>query len=157
MGSSQSSPADVARGQNVVERLDALQFNEKIRQQDEDEYVQVDSTSSRYRGSETVSIATAEAWEKELLADPKVKPSILLNSRLTSAEPTCSLCAPFQPSRLDHLTERSHPRRYTNLQYQDPLRRRTHHKSKIKRKMLALRLHQCLPCCDHEETQPERV
>jgi hypothetical protein len=131
MGSSQSSPADVARGENVVERLNALQFNEKIRQQDEDEYVQVDSTSSRYRGSETVSIATAEAWEKELLADPKVRTSMLLNSRLTSAEPTCPLRTPFQPPRLDHLTDRSHPRRYTNLQYQDPLGRRTHHKSKI--------------------------
>ena len=72
MGSSQSSPADIARGEKVLERLNALQFNEKIRQQDEDEYVQIDSTTSKYKGSETVSIATAEAWEKELLADPKV-------------------------------------------------------------------------------------
>lgn len=69
MGSSQSSPADIARGEAVLKRLDALQFNEKI---NDDEYVQVDSTPSRYKGSETVSIATAEAWEKELLADPKV-------------------------------------------------------------------------------------
>lgn len=72
MGSSQSSPTDIARGEKVLERLNALQFNEKIRQQDEDEYVQVDATQSRYKGSETISIATAEAWEKELLSDPKV-------------------------------------------------------------------------------------
>ena len=73
MGSSQSSPADTARGEKVLERLNALQFNEKIRQQDEDGYVQVDATPSRYEGTETVSVATAEAWEKELLADPKVR------------------------------------------------------------------------------------
>jgi bleomycin hydrolase len=70
MGSSQSTPADTARGEKVLERLNALQINEKNKQA-EDEYVQVDVTPSRYKGSETVSIATAEAWEKELLADPK--------------------------------------------------------------------------------------
>lgn len=71
MGSSQSTPVDIARGEKVLERLNALQFNEKTRQEDEDEYVNIDATQSRYKGSETVSIATAEAWEKELLADPK--------------------------------------------------------------------------------------
>jgi bleomycin hydrolase len=71
MGSSQSTPANITRGEKVLERLNAQQFNEKIKQADEDEYVQIDATPSRYKGSETVSIATAEAWEKELLADPK--------------------------------------------------------------------------------------
>ena len=154
MGSSQSSPADVARGEAVLKRLEALQFNEKI---NDDEYVQVDSTPSRYKGSETVSIATAEAWEKELLADPKVDSPITIKSKLTTAEPTCSLGSPVQSPRLDHLAESSHSGRYTNLQHQDPLRRRAHHKSKIIRKMLALRIHKRFPRRNHEETQSEGV
>ena len=154
MGSSQSSPADVARGEAVLKRLEALQFNEKI---NDDEYVQVDSTPSRYKGSETVSITTAEAWEKELLADPKVVRRFKLGSKLTSTEPTCSLSPAVQSPRLDHLTESSHSGRYTNLQHQDPLRRRSHHKSKILRKMLALRIDKRIPRRNHEETQPEGV
>lgn len=154
MGSSQSSPTDVARGEAVLKRLEALQFNEKI---NDDEYVQVDSTPSRYKGSETVSITTAEAWEKELLADPKVVRRFKLGSKLTSTEPTCSLGSPVQSPRLDYLTESSHSGRHTNIQHQDPLRRRAHHKSKIIRKMLALRFHKCFPRRNHEETQSEGV
>lgn len=157
MGSSQSSPADVARGEKVLERLNALQFNEKIRRQDEDEYVQVDATPSRYKGSQTVSIATAEAWEKELLADPKVVILVVLKSILTSAESTRAIRSPLKSCRVDHLAEDSHPRRHTNLQHQNSIRRSTHHKPKILRKMLALRRHKRLPRCHHEETQSERL
>lgn len=75
MGSSQSSPSAQNETQDVlVERLNALQLREKIRQQEVDSgYIDVDLDPPPYtRASRTLSVAAAEEWEKHLLSDPKV-------------------------------------------------------------------------------------
>jgi len=75
MGASQSSPNDAVIQQVLVQQLQALRLKEKIRQQDiEREYVQIDTEKGiphTYSDDPTVSIETAEEWEKQLLADPK--------------------------------------------------------------------------------------
>ena len=75
MGASQSSTNDALVQQHLVQQLHALRLKDKVRQQDiERDYVQIETEKGiplSYSSDPTVSIATAEAWEKELLADPK--------------------------------------------------------------------------------------
>lgn len=75
MGSSQSSPNEAAVQQHLVQQLQALRLKDKVRQLDvERDYIQVETEKGiplTYSADPTVSVATAEAWEKELLADPK--------------------------------------------------------------------------------------
>ena len=76
MGSAQSAPApsEAVVREKLVERLQAMQVKDKLRQQEvEKGYVQVDrDLPPAYQPmSQTVSISTTEQWEKELLEDPK--------------------------------------------------------------------------------------
>jgi bleomycin hydrolase len=75
MGNSQSNSSDVVVQEKLIEQLTALQLKNRVGQQElEREYVHVDikeSTPVYREGSQTVSIAAAEEWEKELLEDPK--------------------------------------------------------------------------------------
>ena len=76
MGSAQSAPAasEAVVREKLVERLQAMQVKDKLRQQEiEKGYVQVDrDLPPAYQPmSQTVSISTTEQWEKELLDDPK--------------------------------------------------------------------------------------
>lgn len=90
MGNSQSTPSDAAVQEKLVEQLSALQLKNRVRRQElEKEYVKLDFADSppAYRdGSQTVSISTAEQWEKELLEDPKnrLAMSALLSNPLPS-------------------------------------------------------------------------
>ena len=75
MGSAQSSTTEAAVQQALVQQLHALRLKDKVRQQDvERDYVQVETEKGiplSYSADPTVSIDAAEAWEKELLSDPK--------------------------------------------------------------------------------------
>jgi bleomycin hydrolase len=90
MGNSQSTPSDAVVQEKLVEQLTALQLQPRVKQQElEKEYVKVDFKDSppAYReDSQTVSISTAEQWEKELLEDPKnrLALSALLSNPLPS-------------------------------------------------------------------------
>lgn len=77
MGASQSTSNinEAAVHQQLVQQLQALRLKDKLKQQDvERDYIHVESEKGiplSYSADPTVSITTAEAWEKELLADPK--------------------------------------------------------------------------------------
>ena len=72
MGASQSKLPEPVIEEKLVERLRALDVKEG-RAEAEKDYVYVDdSRFSPTKYSPTVSVSTAEQWEKELLEDPKV-------------------------------------------------------------------------------------
>lgn len=82
MGNSQSSTSDKASGQSqgevekiLVQQLQNLRTGRSIRQREvEHDYVQVETEKGiphTYSTDPTLSVKTAEAWEKELLSDPK--------------------------------------------------------------------------------------
>ena len=76
MGASQSKLPEPVIEEKLVERLRALDLKES-RAEAEKDYVYVDdSKSSDTKYSPTVSINTAEQWEKELLEDPKAPPPL---------------------------------------------------------------------------------
>lgn len=74
MGNSQSVHEPVVE-KILVQQLQGLRTKDAIRQQEiEREYVHVDAEKGvphSYSADPTLSVKTAEAWEKELLADPK--------------------------------------------------------------------------------------
>lgn len=79
MGNSQSSAADRQSQAEVekilVQQLQNLRTGRGIRQREvDDDYLQVDTEKGiphTYSTDPTLSVKTAEAWEKELLSDPK--------------------------------------------------------------------------------------
>lgn len=82
MGNSQSSASDKASGQSqgevekiLIQQLQNLRTGRSIRQREvEHDYVQVETEKGiphTYSTDPTLSVKTAEAWEKELLSDPK--------------------------------------------------------------------------------------
>lgn len=75
MGASQSSVNEAAVQQQLVQQLQALRLKDKIRQQDiERDYVQIETEKGQplsFSSEPSLSIATASAWERELLSDPK--------------------------------------------------------------------------------------
>ena len=78
MGSSQSVQLEEPH-QRLLETLRAMDFN-KNRQQEEKEYVMVQEKLSindkpRDATSIEVSVSSLQAYEKELLQDPKVAPT----------------------------------------------------------------------------------
>ena len=88
MGNSQSTSSvnDTAVEKILIQQLQNLRARDKIRQLDIDkEYIQVDTEKGiphAYSADPTLSIKTAEAWEKELLADPKNR--LALNALLSN-------------------------------------------------------------------------
>lgn len=71
MGASQSKIPEPVIEEQLVESLRALDLKE-TRAEAEKDYVYVDdSKPSDTKYSPTVSVTTAEQWEKELLEDPK--------------------------------------------------------------------------------------
>lgn len=88
MGNSQSSRTinEPAVEKILVQQLQNLRASDKLRQFEiEKEYVQVDTEKGiphTYSADPTLSIKTAEAWEKELLADPKNR--LALNALLSN-------------------------------------------------------------------------
>ena len=75
MGSGQSTQAENAVEQRVVEQLRAMQIEDRLRQQEvEKEYVRIDNEKGlprNYSIDPSVSISEASEWEKSLLSDPK--------------------------------------------------------------------------------------
>ena len=75
MGSGQSSQAENAIEQRVVEQLRAIRMEDKLRQQEvEKEYIHIDNEKvlpPTFSVDPTVSLSQAEKWEKSLLSDPK--------------------------------------------------------------------------------------
>lgn len=88
MGNSQSSAAvnEPAVEKMLVQQLQNLRTRDKIRQLEiEKEYIHVDSEKGipqAYSADPTLSVKAAEAWEKELLADPKNR--LALNALLSN-------------------------------------------------------------------------
>jgi bleomycin hydrolase len=92
MGNSQSSSSSRPVGSEsavekmLVQQLQHLRTRDKIRQLEvEKEYVHVDAEKGiphTYSTDPTLSVETAEAWEKELLADPKNR--LALNALLSN-------------------------------------------------------------------------
>ena len=80
MGASQSKLPEPVIEEKLMERLRALEVKES-RVETEKDYVYVDDqTSPQTKYSSTVSISTAEQWEKELLEDPKVSTALTVDS-----------------------------------------------------------------------------
>ena len=76
MGSSQSSTVNEAAVQQaLVQQLQAIRLRDKLKLQDvERDYVEIETEKGiprSFTADPSLSVATAEAWEKELLADPK--------------------------------------------------------------------------------------
>ncbi|EXJ82850.1 bleomycin hydrolase [Capronia epimyces CBS 606.96] len=89
MGNSQSSSAaneSAAVEKMLVQQLQNLRTRDKIRQLEvEREYIHVDAEKGipqAYSADPTLSVKTAEEWEKELLADPKNR--LALNALLSN-------------------------------------------------------------------------
>lgn len=75
MGASQSSTNDAVVQQHLIQQLHALRLKDKVRQQDvERDYVSIETEKGiphSYSSDSSLSVADAESWEKQLLADPK--------------------------------------------------------------------------------------
>lgn len=87
MGNSQSSAVNEPAVEKIlVQQLQNLRTRDRLRQIEIDqEYVQVDTEKGiphTYSADPTLSVKTAEAWEKELLADPKNR--LALNALLSN-------------------------------------------------------------------------
>ena len=75
MGAAQSKLPEPVVEERLTERLHALQVKESVLEAEQD-YVYVnDQRMPHIMYSPTLSINTAEQWEKELMEDPKVTSS----------------------------------------------------------------------------------
>ena len=72
MGASQSKLPEPIIEEKLTERLRALEVKESRLENEKDYVYDNDQKSPQAKYSPTVSINTAEQWEKELLEDPKV-------------------------------------------------------------------------------------
>ena len=111
MGNSQSKALEPAISEKLTERLQALEVKENRFELDKG-YVYINGEECEYAlsywfwiltpslvppyhpYSSTVSIGTAEQWEKKLMEDPKVSSdsrSASIPPHLTASEPPCPL------------------------------------------------------------------
>jgi len=73
MGASQSKLPEPIVQEKLAERLQALLVKDTQHESEKDYvYIEQEQRLSSSKYSPTVSISTAEQWEKELLEDPKV-------------------------------------------------------------------------------------
>ena len=99
MGNNQSTLPEAAVGEKLAERLEALEVKES-KQEAERDYVYIEKDMEQPSSSPcspTVSISTAEKWEKELMEDPKVflSPPITFqryHTEIVILEPARALC-----------------------------------------------------------------